>query len=840
MRLAKRVLVSALAIFVLSAIASAQRLRPENDPRNLSPSVGTGGPEGGPTGLFTIYDGQTIRRGEFTFSIAYSNYDRDPGNVDIVSTPLSFNIGLNDHLELWFKTEGYRGVKVNNPSNLSSFYLPNSQLRFPALGSGAAIILAPVNLGNCASIANTAVFRPAFSQPFVQYPFIGGPASNFGLTAVNGNLLAGCAAPFNPLMGFAPSPNSGTWSAADNFPGIGSTFGGILPGIVLATETLPPTALTTAITVPVVFTIAPSYLPESPFINRLYGESSFNNLVFGAKWRFTSPGNPLGVGIIPFWRWHMDKADDASGFNQMQRGSGPGGDMGDLGVIAFLDARLSRSVNISVNGGYILNSNPKFANGEVILDRPDEFIAGIGFDFPVNKHFQPILELRSTQYVGGRTPNALENSPVEGLAGAKFYPRRWFGFGLWYRMHFNQQDHSMFDGNDFNIPIQQVTNVNVPGRGITVVPGTTRPSTTGGFPRGFNFSEDANGFGFQFFAGHRNNREPDVLPNQAPVISSFAASTASITMPCPPGMVSDTCPTTATTSVGLTTTATDPDGDTLLYTYSTTGGRITGEGANVTWDLSGVGPGTYTASVEVDDGCGCISFSSTTVTIAECSNCRNPLVCPTIAVTCTDAVDEGQPITFTANFQQGTPTISETYNWTVSAGTITSGQGTSSITVDTKGLGGQSVTATVEIGGADPTCGRTASCTTQVRNIAVPKKIDEYGNIRFNDEKARLDNYAIALQNEPGSRGAIVGYGSCDEEGLKRAQRAKDYLVNTRGIDASRVDAIDGGCLPELQVQLWVVPQGATFTTGDATGVVTPCPDCKKTPKGRRGRRGEE
>src|SRR5690349_17631071 len=87
MRLANRVLVSALAIFVLSAVASGQTLRQENDPRNISPSVGTGGPEGGPTGLFTIYDGQTLRRGEYTFSIAYSNYDRDPGNVDIVEVP---------------------------------------------------------------------------------------------------------------------------------------------------------------------------------------------------------------------------------------------------------------------------------------------------------------------------------------------------------------------------------------------------------------------------------------------------------------------------------------------------------------------------------------------------------------------------------------------------------------------------------------------------------------------------------------------------------------------------------------------------------------------------------
>ena len=846
MRLANRVLVLALAIFVLSAVASAQRLRSEGDPRNLSPSVGTGGPEGGPTGLFTIYDGQTIRRGEYTFSIAYSNYDRDPGDVDITSVPLSFNIGLNDHIELWFKTEGYRGVKVNNPSNLSSFYLPNSQLKFPFLGSGAAIILAPGGLNTCSSIGNTAVFRPAFAtfgQPFVQYPFVGARGPNLGLTTPNALQSTGCPGGVTPTLGAVVSPNSGSFGPADNFPGIGSPVGGILPGIVLATDTLPPTALTNSITVPVTFTIAPSYLPESPFINRLYGESNFNNLVFGAKIRFTSPGNALGVGVIPFYRWWLDKGNDFSGFNQMQRGAGPGGDIGDFGLVGFLDARLSRSVNVSVNGGYILNSNPKGAGGDfVLLDRPDEFIAGIGFDFPINKHFQPILELRSTQYVGGRTPNAFENSPVEGLAGAKFYPARWWGVGLWYRMHFNQQDRSMFNTKDVNTPIQQITNVNVPGRGLVVVPGTSRPATAGGFPRGFNFSDDANGFGVQIWAGHRNKREPDVLPNQAPVISSFAASTSTITLPCKEGYksASGACPTTVTNSVGLTTTATDPDGDTLLYTYTTTGGRITGEGANVTWDLSGMAPGTYTASVEVDDGCGCISFSSTTVTIADCGDCVPILVCPTVSVTCADTADEGQPITFNAKFDQGTPTVSETYNWTVSAGTITSGQGTSSITVDTKGLGGQSVTATVEVGGVDPTCNRTASCTTPIKPNVLARKFDTYGNIRFNDEKARLDNYAIALQGEPGSRAAIVGYGSCDEEGQKRAQRAKDYLVNTRGIDAGRIDVIDGGCLPELEVQLWIVPQGASFTTGDATGTVSPCPDCKKAPKGKRGRRGEE
>src|SRR5437868_1562951 len=101
-----------LVALSLCAAVSAQTLRSEGDPRNLSPSVGTGGPEGGPTGLFTIYDSQTIRKHEFTFSVAYSNYDRDPGNVDITDIPLSFNLGLSDHLELFFKTNAHRGIKV--------------------------------------------------------------------------------------------------------------------------------------------------------------------------------------------------------------------------------------------------------------------------------------------------------------------------------------------------------------------------------------------------------------------------------------------------------------------------------------------------------------------------------------------------------------------------------------------------------------------------------------------------------------------------------------------------------------------------------------------------------
>ncbi|MEP6637518.1 MAG: hypothetical protein ABJB97_12395 [Acidobacteriota bacterium] len=290
----------------------------------------------------------------------------------------------------------------------------------------------------------------------------------------------------------------------------------------------------------------------------------------------------------------------------------------------------------------------------------------------------------------------------------------------------------------------------------------------------------------------------------------------------------------------MTAAATDPDNDTMLYTWSVTGGRLTGEGRTVSWDLSGVNPGTYTATVGVNDGNTHTANGSTTVTVENCTECQPP--CPTVSVSCPSDVDQGAPITFSASVNGGPSNMSATYNWSVSAGTISGGQGTSSITVDTAGLAGQTVTATVELGGVDPACARTASCSTAVKSIVDvnPRKFDEYGNIKFNDEKARLDNYAIQLQNETGSQGYIIAYGGCEGEGQARADRAKNYLVNTRGIEAGRITTVDGGCREELAVQLWIVPTGATAPTGNEA-TVTPCPACKKAraPR-RRGRRGDD
>jgi hypothetical protein len=736
--------------------------------------------------------------------VAYSNYDRDPGNADIVETPLSFNIGINDHLELWASTNGYRGIKVNSPQNLSSFYLPNSQLYFSAttLCTGAAVILPPERVsGSTALTGFSPLFRPAGppcnvgGQPFRQFPFIGATGPNFGLT---GNLIA---PPFTSRIG-TPFGGNGSFGGASNFPGMGSVVGSILPGIVLSTQVIPPNTTFAAITVPNLYTISPAYLPDAPFINRLYGESSFGSVSVGAKIRLSGPNDAFGIALIPFYRFYLDKADDFSGFNQLQRGASPGGDIGDFGLIGAVSGRLSQHVNVSANLGYILNSNPKSsAMGDaVLLDRPDEFLAGLGFDFPINKHFQLIAEARSTMYVAGRTPNAFNNNPVDALGGVRIFPARWWGIGAAYRRHMNEQDSGHFQG---------------------------------GLPAAFRPSDDPNGFIFQLWAGHRNPRILPI-PNREPTVS-VSASAAAITLPCPPGTSSTTCTASSTRSIELTATATDPDNDTLLYTWSVTGGRLTGEQRTVTWDLGDAQVGTYTASVDVNDGNGHVVHGSTVVTIAACTECLPP--CPTVSVSCPSDVDQGSPITFTASVSGD---MSVTYNWSVSAGTISSGQGTSSVTVDTTGLGGQTVTATVELGGLDPSCSRTASCTTGIRAPVPPAvKFDEYGNIKFNDEKARLDNYAIQLQNQPGAQGYILAYGSCAGEAEARANRAKDYLVNTRGIDASRLMTVDGGCRSDLAVELWVVPTGATPPAASTDNLISPCPECKKAaaPR-RRTRRG--
>ncbi|HEX7173959.1 MAG TPA: hypothetical protein VF240_01570, partial [Pyrinomonadaceae bacterium] len=215
----------------------------------------------------------------------------------------------------------------------------------------------------------------------------------------------------------------------------------------------------------------------------------------------------------------------------------------------------------------------------------------------------------------------------------------------------------------------------------------------------------------------------------------------------------------ATTQVRLRARASSPDGNTLRYRPWTVGvGSIVGTGENVVWDLSGVLPGTYTARVEVESGPDgnplCEAFATVPVVVRACPPPRP--YCPNVSISCPDTVAVGQPVTFTATFSGGTPGVTPTYRWTVSEGSIISGQDTSSIQVGTVGLGGRAITAKVEVLGYNLDC--SASCTAQVPELLQARSFDDFSNIPRDDEKARLDNFAIQLQNEPGAAGHVIIY----------------------------------------------------------------------------------
>lgn len=166
--------------------------------------------------------------------------------------------------------------------------------------------------------------------------------------------------------------------------------------------------------------------------------------------------------------------------------------------------------------------------------------------------------------------------------------------------------------------------------------------------------------------------------------------------------------------VVLSATAGSPDADKgLLFLWQVTAGRLRGEGQKVRWDLSGLADGTYTATVEVNDGNQLTATASTTVTIARCSDCMTIVFpCPTVSVSCPSHTDSKQPLVFEATVSGGYTDMKPTYTWSVTAGKIISGQGTTKITVDASNLAGQSITATVTVGGYDPHCtGNTASCS---------------------------------------------------------------------------------------------------------------------------------
>lgn len=300
---------------------------------------------------------------------------------------------------------------------------------------------------------------------------------------------------------------------------------------------------------------------------------------------------------------------------------------------------------------------------------------------------------------------------------------------------------------------------------------------------------------------------------QKPTVVSAVNAPLSLSLTADSNIVT-ACDAGGAPQVQLRANAVSPSGNPIKYKWTTSAGTISGEGALVTWNLAGLKPGYHKASLDIQSVGGdgsCQAFSSVSVLVNPCVAAKP--VCPNVEIVCPTNIAIDQPLTFTSNVTGGeNPASLPVYNWTVSAGTITEGQGTNTIKVDTTGLAGQTVRASLSVAGYNLECSADCGVTIPLPKIN-SRKFDEFPDISRNDEKARLDNFGIELQNDPTATAYVIVYpGRSSKRGdvQHHSSRVIEYLVNSRGLDQRRIVTLVGPVRDELFVELWVTPQGAT------------------------------
>ena len=275
---------------------------------------------------------------------------------------------------------------------------------------------------------------------------------------------------------------------------------------------------------------------------------------------------------------------------------------------------------------------------------------------------------------------------------------------------------------------------------------------------------------------------------------------------------------------------------TATYSWTSTGGTISGTTATANIDTANAAPGTYTVTGHVTEGNK--PGQSADCTAQFTINAFQP---PTVSCSANPtSVNPGDSatITTTASSPQNRPL---TYSYTATAGNI-SGT-TTTATLSTAGAAPGPITVTCN---AADDKGNTQSATTTVNVIQPPPPpqppapaptTSNLCTVNFGREKGRparvdneakacLDEVALALQRSSDAKLALIGNGNAREKRTaagkrlagQRAVNTKDYLVKEKGIDASRIDAYTGTG-DDQTVTTTLIPTGATFDTSNVTPV---------------------
>ncbi len=209
--------------------------------------------------------------------------------------------------------------------------------------------------------------------------------------------------------------------------------------------------------------------------------------------------------------------------------------------------------------------------------------------------------------------------------------------------------------------------------------------------------------------------------------------------------------------------ASDPDSDPLTYSWRANRGTLDGTGTEVRWNSSGLGAGTYTVEVRVDDGRGGTAGCSADIRVEARPNRPPTLSCSTDRSAV--PIEETAHITADAT-DPDNDTL--TYSWSANAGRV-SGTG-ASVTFESAGL----KAGTYPIRGrVDDGRGGTADCMVaiEVQEPAPPPEVAEL--------EARLALHSIYFQTARPSvvnpNGGLVE--SQDEILAKLAGDFKRYLT---------------------------------------------------------------
>jgi outer membrane protein OmpA-like peptidoglycan-associated protein len=267
----------------------------------------------------------------------------------------------------------------------------------------------------------------------------------------------------------------------------------------------------------------------------------------------------------------------------------------------------------------------------------------------------------------------------------------------------------------------------------------------------------------------------------------------------------------------------------VIYTWSGVAG-ITATGPTASVATATLAPGTYTVTAQVKEGRHGREGLKPWQTAQASANFTVQAFEP-LAISCSaspSSINPGETSTITATSTnpQNHPL---TYSYTSSVGTI-SGNGASAvfystgaptgdagITCNVSDDKGQTATSNTSVTIAPPALAQAAHsqalCSITFDNDPQrPARVD-------NKAKGCLDEVALSLQKQSDAKVVLVGEASAKERESRRhgenlaAERAKNtraYLVNDKGIDASRIN-VTTGSKNEQQVDNYLVPAGASF-----------------------------